>query len=123
MPRGKAISSDLRKIITDKSSTGKSAYAIAAELNIPRSSIRNIIRLNAESGCPNKKLQKTRKSLITASEKRMLSRICTEHRNSSTVELTSKWNAATGKCASISTTWRTMKKLGFGFYKVSFICI
>lgn len=50
MPRGKAISEDMRKSIIISHNDGLSAYKISQNLKISRSSVRNIINLYKNTG-------------------------------------------------------------------------
>ena len=105
-------------MIIDSHKKNISAYQISKNINISRSTIRNIISLFKKTGGAAMLKKPGRPSKITSVDKRNLTKIIKSDRRTSSTEITSKWNSATGKEISRRTCLRTMKKLGYGFFKV-----
>lgn len=119
MVRGIALSEDLRKTIIHFSNSGKSGCQIAKDMNLSRYTIRNIIKLHTVTGQVSIKSRLGSKPKASEANTRVLRRIAKSNRRSNCGELAQLWSDATMKTFSRSTTNRTLKKIGFGFYKVS----
>lgn len=76
MPRGKALSVDLRKAIIAASSQAKSTYTISKEFNLPRSTVQDIVSLNKKTGSVEIRKKPGRTLLTTRAERRILKKNC-----------------------------------------------
>lgn len=120
MSRGKPLSKDLRISIVKAHEKGISARRISVSHSVPRSTVQDIINLYRRSGGVDQKVKTGRPSTITDANKRALRRIVKTNRRSNTKEITVLWRDSIGKSISMSTTKRTIRKIGFKFYKVIF---
>lgn len=119
MVRGSPLSVDLRKAILNLSESGQSGCQIAKSLNISRYTIRNIIKIHKETGIVEPKTRSGSKPKATKLDLRALRKIAKDNRRNNCMELALLWSDSAGKKFSRSTTNRSLKKIGFGFYKVS----
>lgn len=116
MARGKPVTEDVRKLIITSNKNGKSAYQIAKDLSLPRSTIQTIIEHHRKHGTVSC-LKKTGRSRITSkAENRILRRIIKKNRRARAGELTVLWRDAIKKNISVDTCKRVMKRMGYGFY-------
>lgn len=118
MARGVALSRDLRESIIKAFETGLSSYKIAKNFNLPRSSVQNIItkfktsgnvEIGKKTGCP---------AIAKPCDCRVLKNIIKENRRQTAAAITVQWRERIQKSISIDTCKRTMKKMGYKFYKV-----
>lgn len=118
MVRGSPLSEDLRKVIINLSRSGKSGCEIAKDLKLSRNTVRNIIRYHKETGTImiNPKIGKIPKA--TAADIQIFRKIGKSKRRENCGELAQQWSDAAGGSFSRSTCNRTLKQMGFGFYKV-----
>ena len=121
MVRRTPICSNLRKIIIEDNSNGLSAYAIANKLNLSRSTIQTIITNLKKPNTIQNKRKTGRPHLTTTAESRVLKRIIKKNCRATTREIMSEWNLAIKKNVSPDTCKRTLKRLGYKFYKVCVI--
>lgn len=119
MVRGSPLSLDLRKAIINLSDSGQSGCQIAKSLSISRYTIRNIIKNKKQTGNVDPKPRSGSKPKATKTDLRALRKIAKANRRNNCGELALLWSETAGKTFSLSTTNRSLKKIGFGFYKVS----
>lgn len=118
MPRGKALSVDLRKAIIAASSQAKSTYTISKEFNLPRSTVQDIVSLNKRTGSVEIRKKPGRPLLTTRAERRILKKIVKKDRRATAADITVQWKRHIKKDLSVDTCKRALKKLGYDFYKV-----
>lgn len=121
MPRGKPLSKDFRLSIINAHKKGISARRISVSHSVPRSTVQDIINLYKTTNGVDQKIKTGRPSTITEANKRALRRIVKTNRRSNTKEITVLWRESIAKDISLSTTKRTIRKIGYKFYKVKFI--
>lgn len=120
MVRGKPLSYDLRNSIVAAHTNGLSGHTIARNFSIPQGTVRNIILQFNNTGNIDTKVRTGRISKITNRDKRALRILIKQDRRASSRELGLKWADAIGRPVSKDTCLRSMKKMGYGFYKVNF---
>lgn len=120
MVRGKSLSCDMRNSIVAAHESGLSGHKIAKNLSIPQGTVRNIISQFKKTGNIQTKVKTGRASKITKRDERALRTLIKQDRRASSRELAVKWADAIGRPISKDTCLRRMKKMGYGFYKVSF---
>ena len=120
MVRGKALSNDIRNSIVAAHKNGVSGHKIAKNLNIPQGTVRNIITLFKQNGNIQTKVKTGRRCKISERDERALRAIIKQDRRAASKEIAVKWSHAIGRRVSKDTCLRKIKKLGYGFYKVSF---
>lgn len=120
MVRGVALSRDLRESINKAFETGLSSYKIAKQFNLPRSSIRNIISKFKNSGNVEIGKKTGRPPIAKPRDCRVLKKIIKENRRQTAAAITVQWRERIKKSVSVDTCKRTMKKIGYKFYKVCF---
>lgn len=118
MARGKALGEDLRWSIIKAHMKGISVRKISVSHSVARSTVHDIIGLHKKSGSVRERKKTGRLSKISDADQRALRRILKANRRSNSREITVLWREMTGKQMSVSTTKRSIKKLGFKFYKV-----
>lgn len=119
MVRGKALSNDMRNSIVAAHKNGISGHNIAKNLSISQGTVRNIITLFKNNGNIQTKKRAGRRSKITERDERALRTIIKADRRAGSREIAVKWSNAIGRRVSKDTCLRTLKKMGYGFYKVS----
>lgn len=119
MVRGRALSHDMRNSIVTAHKNGVSGHKIVKNLNIPQGTVRNIIKQFKQEGNIQQKVKTGRRSKITERDERALRAIIKQDRRAASREIAVKWSHAIGKRVSKDTCLRKMKKMGYGFYKVS----
>lgn len=119
MVRGKALSNDMRNSIVAAHRNGVSGHNIAKNLSIPQGTVRNIITLFKNNGNIQTKARTGRRSKITERDKRALRSIIKQDRRAGSKEIAVKWSQAIDRRVSKDTCLRSLKKMGYGFYKVS----
>lgn len=118
MPRGKPISNEIRKIIIEHHKSGDSLQEIADKVKVSRYSVHNIVKLYKQTNsiCPKKKTG--RNSTVTTSDIVSLKRILVTNRRGTVTEIAKLWSETCKRSISVGLTHKTMKKIGFGYYKV-----
>jgi transposase len=122
MVRGKSLSKDLRLSIITAHNKGMSGRKISISHTIPRSTVQDIINLYEKTGKVEERKKTGRPSTITYANKRALRKIIKTSRRSNVKDITVLWRDAIKKDVSLSTTKRTIRKIGYKFYKVNIIC-
>lgn len=120
MARGVALSRDLRESIIKAFQTGLSSYKIAKNFSLPRSSVQNIITKYKNSGNVEIGKKTGRPTIAKPRDCRVLKKIIKENRRQTAAAITVEWKSRIKKNISVDTCKRTMKKLGYSFYKVCF---
>lgn len=116
MGRGKPLSEDVRKIIISSCKSGKSAYKIAEDLHLARSTVQSIIQHYKKTGKISSLKKTGRPRITTPAENRVLKKIIKKNRRARAGELTVKWREMIKKDVSVDTCKRVMKRMGYGFY-------
>lgn len=119
MARGKALSIELRNLIVKLRLDGKSGRKIAKDLDLPVSSVADIIKKYSSSGSVAIGKSTGRKRIINDRDVRVLISIAKENRRSSLRDLNAIWSERIKKRASTETTRKYLRKRGYKFYKVS----
>ncbi|KAF2880129.1 hypothetical protein ILUMI_26040 [Ignelater luminosus] len=109
MPRGKALSNDLRLSIINAYKKGISARRMSVSHLVPRSTVQDIINVCKLTGGVDQKTKTGRPSTITEANRRALRRIVKTNRRSNTKELTVLWRESID-LSPIETLWRNIKK-------------
>lgn len=119
MARGLATALKIRELIVKKHNEGKSMSQIAFELDIPKSTVGDIIKKHKNTGSLNTAGKSTgRPRLVTERKRRLLVKICKEHRRSTLREITALWNEQSGLNIGRECCRKWIKTSGLGFYKV-----
>lgn len=122
MARGKPISAEIRYLVVEKVSSGKSYGEISSDLKLPRSTVQSIVQNYKKNGnCNTSVANRGRVSKITPRDTRVLANIIKQDRRSSIRNIASEWSQSIGKTVKREWTRQQMKKIGYGFYKVSLI--
>jgi transposase len=118
MARGKAICEEIRNLIISKRNDGKTIREISKDLNIPKSSVQNIIKINKLRNSTDVLKKTGRKTKFTDRDTRALKTILVKNRRETVRGISQMWTKKMGKSVSRETTRRWIHKLEFGFYKV-----
>lgn len=118
MGRGKTISPEIRNIIVNLAAKGESQRAIAKTLDLSRNSVNTILRHYNQTNSIDVKPRSGRPRQISSRDERALADICRKNRRKSSKEVRAMWNEVTGMELSVTSTIKTINKLGYGFYKV-----
>lgn len=118
MTRGKPISSEIRKIIINSWNKGKNDYKIAKDLFLSRASVQNIINQFKKTQSIVIKKSTGRPSTFSERDYRCLEKLLKSNRRDSCVEIAEKWRKKCNRTISAATVTRSIKKIGYGFYKV-----
>lgn len=116
MARGKPIADEVRKIIIHSNNNGKSAYQIAKNLSLPRSTVQTIIEHYRKNGTVKCLKIPGRPRITSAAENRVLKKIIKNNRRARAGGLTLKWREMIHKDVSVDTCKRVVKRLGYRFY-------
>lgn len=117
MGRGKTVSPEIRKLIIEWYNQEKTPNQIGKELKLSRSTVGTIIGVFKKRGNVSTKF-KGRQSKVSARDSRKLRNIVVVNRRETAAAINLEWKEAIKKSVSTSTCKRTLKKMGFGFYKV-----
>lgn len=124
MARGIAISSEVRQLIIDRVKNGKSYKEIGTDLNLSRSTVQYIVKsYKKNNSIVNNNKNKGKVSRITPREVRSLERIIKKSRRNTVRTLATMWSSSIERPIGRETTRKQLKKLNYGFYKVSNKCI
>lgn len=120
MVRGIATNSKIRELVIKNYCLGKTIREVADELNIPKTTVWNIIKHYGETGniLKNKKKSPGRPKLVSDRSKRLLMKICKKGRRNTLGQVMTEWNNETGLNLSRECTRQWIHKCGLKFYKV-----
>lgn len=116
MARGKPIAEEVRKIIISSNNNGKSAYQIAKDLLLPRSSVQSIIQHHKKNGSVSILKKCGRPRITSDADNRALKKIIKKNRRARAGEITLLWREMIKKDVSVDTCKRALKRMGYGFY-------
>lgn len=120
MVRGISTSSKIRELVLKNYGHNKTIREVAEELNIPKSTVWNIIKHYGETGNILDKKGKSsgRPKLVTDRNKRLLVKLCKKGRRNTLRQVTAEWNHETGLNLSRECCRKWIHKCGLKFYKV-----
>lgn len=120
MVRGISTSSKIRELVIKNYCCNKTIREVAAELNIPKSTVWNIIKDYGENGNILNKKGKSpgRPKIVSPRNKRILVKLCRKGRRNSVRQVTAEWNHETGLNLSRECCRKWIHKCGLKFYKV-----
>lgn len=120
MPRGNAISKEIRELVVQKIKNGRSYKDVGTELNLPKSTVQYIFKSYKKNNSLDTNYKNCGKiSNITQRDIRSLDSIIKKNRRSTVRSLAAEWSLAVGRTIGRETTRKYVNKLGYGFYKVS----
>lgn len=110
---------DLRNLIVNEFKKGTSTYKIAKKLNLPRSTMQSIIIMYKKTNSVVPRKNPGRPPMCTDRGLRALKKIVSQNRHTTAANITVKLREAINKDVSVDTCKRSLKKIGFKFYKVN----
>lgn len=121
MARGVATTEKIRQLVVKHYCGGKKLRQIAEILDIPKSTVADIVKLYGETGNFNIKGKSTgRPRIVKERDRRFLVKCCDKNRRGTLREITSIWNDETGLNLSRECCRKWIHKSGLSFYKVNF---
>lgn len=114
-----ATSSKLRELVLKNYYRNKTIREVAVELNIPKTTVWNIIKHYGETGNILDKKGKSpgRPTLISDRNKRLLVKLCKKGRRNTLRQITAEWNRETGLNLSRECCRQWIHRCGLKFYK------
>lgn len=120
MARGKSTNKKVREIIIRQYGMGKTMRQISQEINLPKSTIGDVVKLYGETAeVENRGKSTGRPKLVTERSRRILTKICKRQRRSTLREVQAQWNSETGLNLSRECCRKWLHKSGYSFYKVN----
>ena len=118
MARGKKVEQALCKAIIAAHENGTSGRAIAKNMGVARSTVRDIVRQYKDTGSTAPKPRHRPPPQVTPRDLRTLRKIILGNRRMTTSKISLEWNLRTEKAASASTCLQYIHALGYDFRKV-----
>lgn len=120
MVRGISTSSKIRELVLKNYFRNKTIREVADELNIPKTTVWNIITHYGETGNILDKKRKSpgRPKIVSDRNKRLLVKLCKKGRRNTLRQITAEWNHETGLNLSRECCRQWIHKSGLKFYKV-----
>lgn len=118
MPRGKTTLLQVREIVVNLHLKNKTNTQIGKLVNLSRYTVRDIVQLYKKNKSVHSKPRYKPKTSITEHDIRSLRRVFKKDRRSNMTQLTRTWNESTEKSFGRSTTSKTLRKMGYKYYKV-----
>lgn len=121
MVRGVATSKKIRELVIKSYCKFKSIRKVADELNIPKTTVWNIIKNYGETGILLEEKGKSpgRPKVVSERNRRALVKICKKGRRNTLRQITADWNEETQLSLSRECCRNWIHKSGLHFYKVS----
>lgn len=120
MVRGILTNSKIRELVIKNYCQNKTIREVADELDIPKTTVWNIIKNYGETGNIQEKKHKSpgRPKKVSDRNKRVLVKICKKGRRNTLRQITAEWNHETGLKLSRECCRQWIHKSGLKFYKV-----
>jgi transposase len=119
MGRGFATDVKIREIIIKKYCQGQTVRIMANDLDVPKSTVGDIIKKYAETGeLKVKGKSPGRPRIVTQRSQRNLIKICKKNRRNTLRDITAQWNDESGTNLSRECCRKWIHKSGLSFYKV-----
>ena len=116
MTRGRKIEVCQRETMVAMKKKGMSEREIAELMNIPKTSVHNILHQFKKTGSIKPKRLPGRKPIVTPRDETYHLRLAVAHRRESMPTIAALWNEATGKSICVRICARTLNRMGYKSY-------